>query len=266
MASLNQDLLAEALGAIEKNFPAIKPVRQSTQAEMAAARRAAQAPRDAETAPKVARLAAAPADMSGLTDDQISSLIYTALAFYPKDAGYDLAQEVSTRAHAERTARAEAIKVPLSRGQVALVDEEDFDRVSALSWYANPTSYDPNKFYAVTSVARRTTYLHRFITGAPNNLLVDHRNRNTLDCRRANLRLATRVQNNVNRVDRTTQPFRGLERRDYCRLLWNARIQVAGKVIRSERFATAEAAARAYDAMAREHYGEFAMLNFPAEA
>ncbi len=105
MASLNQDLLAAGL----LNFGRSAPVRpKSTPEQMAAARRAAQAPRDAEMAPKVARLAAAPADMSGLTDDQISSLIYTALALYPKDAGYELAQEVSTRAHAERTARAEA--------------------------------------------------------------------------------------------------------------------------------------------------------------
>lgn len=155
------------------------------------------------------------------------------------------------------------VEVPLSRGQVALIDEADLERVSRHNWHANPTTYDKDKFYAVTSIKGATTYLHRFILEAPKGLLVDHRNRDTLDCRRANLRLATRVQNNVNRLEATTQPYRGIERLPLPTRCWRARIQVKGRQVRLGRFWTAEEAARAYDAAARKHYGEFAMLNFP---
>lgn len=110
----NQTQFAEALaridGALGYTGAARKPVRQSTPAEMAAARAAVQAERDRALAPAVARLAAAPADMSGLLDDQLSLLIYDALSLYPRDAGYELGQEVSTRAHAERARRAASRK------------------------------------------------------------------------------------------------------------------------------------------------------------
>lgn len=106
MANQTQQALAEALAVIDTALKRAEPVRQSTPAEMAAARAAARAGRDAALAPKVARLAAAPADMSSLSDDVISGLIYSALAFYPTDTAYDLAERVSIRAHAERERRA----------------------------------------------------------------------------------------------------------------------------------------------------------------
>ncbi|MFD1755949.1 HNH endonuclease [Rufibacter sediminis] len=37
----------------------------------------------------------------------------------------------------------------------------------------------------------RKVYLHRFIMGAPEDLEVDHKNHQTLDCRRENLECIT---------------------------------------------------------------------------
>lgn len=44
---------------------------------------------------------------------------------------------------------------------------------------------------------------------------------------------------------------------------WQAKIQVNKKNIYLGRFRTAEEAARAYDAAARQHFADFAVLNFP---
>jgi hypothetical protein len=45
---------------------------------------------------------------------------------------------------------------------------------------------------------------------------------------------------------------------------WLARIRVDGRLIQLGYLADEEAAARAYDAAARQHFAAFARLNFPA--
>ena len=44
---------------------------------------------------------------------------------------------------------------------------------------------------------------------------------------------------------------------------WRAQVRKNGKTVWSARFDDLEKAARARDARALEHYGEFAVLNFP---
>lgn len=97
--------LEAALAELDKPRAPRAPVARSTPEQMAYARAAAQAPRDRQLAPLVEKLANIPADLSGLTDSQITGLTYDAITFYPCDAGYELAQAVGRRAHAERDAR-----------------------------------------------------------------------------------------------------------------------------------------------------------------
>jgi len=109
--------------------------------------------------------------------------------------------------------------------------------------------------------------MHREIMQAPAGLLVDHRNRNTLDNRRENLRLATRSQNSCNsRIDKSkaTSQFRGVQ---YWkrRGRWVAKIKHKGKETWLGSFDNEIDAARAYDDAAKKYHGEFARLNLPDE-
>ena len=90
----------------------------------------------------------------------------------------------------------------LSKGQVALVDDDVYEWASQHKW--SPGGGSRGKPYVTRGVylpggKRRTVYLHREIMGAPPGIDVDHRNGDGLDNRRANLRLVSRAQNNQNR-------------------------------------------------------------------
>ena len=100
---------------------------------------------------------------------------------------------------------------------------------------------------------------------APKGLLVDHENGDTLDNRRANLRLATHYQNTCNRrkiKSKTSSRFIGLyfEKRSSR---WVTAIKNHGKKIYLGRFKSEIDAAHAYDEAAKKYHGEFAHLNFP---
>ena len=110
--------------------------------------------------------------------------------------------------------------------------------------------------------------MHRLITNAPKGLMVDHINHNGLDNRRKNLRLCTVSQNNRNRRP-ITRPNKGSKYKgvtfDKKRNLFKAEIQHNKKKYFLGRFKSQIKAAQAYDKKARELFGEFAYLNFPAE-
>jgi hypothetical protein len=155
----------------------------------------------------------------------------------------------------------------LTKGYVAIIDDEDFDRLSQWKWTAVVTGQRIKRVYAYRRALvpgdtprRQALYLHRAILNAPDGSDVDHINGDTLDNSRANLRLATRSQNLANsRRARGVTGFRGvtIDKRDGAFVM-----RCSGA---SKRFATAEGAARAYDAAARQRYGQFAKLNFQDE-
>jgi len=160
--------------------------------------------------------------------------------------------------------------IPLSRGKYTIIDDADFEVVNQFKW-----SYDHHERcdgYAIRVIKsagqpQRSLYLHRFLLGARPGQVVDHINYNGLDNRRSNIRLCMQAQNiHHSRMRSTnTSGYRGVYWNKKSKK-WLAQIRVGpGKKRRFlGLFTDAVEAAKAYDAVAREEHGEFAMLNFPA--
>jgi hypothetical protein len=145
---------------------------------------------------------------------------------------------------------------PKGRGLAMRVSDEDYELMSRIKWYAKVDQDGSVSAQGYVSA-------HSFITGYR---LTDHANGNKLDNTRDNLREATPRQNSWNRGRRSDAQtgYKGI-RWIKSRQRFRARIVVDGKRIYVGWFISAIDAARAYDAMARKHYGEFARLNFPGE-
>lgn len=160
--------------------------------------------------------------------------------------------------------------IPLTKGKVALVDDEDYERMILHKWHAHRSG---SAYYARTNLrienVWRTVYMHRLLLGISDDpaIQADHRNHNTLDNRRLNLRIASRAQNQQNRrsLRVTASGFKGVYMTNK-RKPFQARITVNGKRRSVGYFMTALEAARAYDAKAIELCGEYACLNFPDDA
>src|SRR3972149_1771950 len=132
-------------------------------------------------------------------------------------------------------------EITLTRGYVALVDDDDFSSLSTFKWFAKQNR--DLAVYAARSVGSRTIWMHRIIMDAPTGILVDHINGNGLDNRRSNLRLATHRENCQNRRQRrdSASRFKGVT---FQNGHWRMSIKVDGKYTFRE-FLTESEAARA---------------------
>lgn len=159
-------------------------------------------------------------------------------------------------------------EIPLTRGYVALVDDEDAARVLAISaWYAEVHPRARTVYAAAKSPGtRRTIHMHSVVTGWS---YVDHvdGDGDGLNNRRANLRPATQTQNNGNARRRrdNTSGYKGVYF-DARRGHWAAQISIDGRRLHLGVFADPVDAARRYDAAAVYYFGEFARPNFPEAA
>lgn len=150
-------------------------------------------------------------------------------------------------------------EIKLSRGKVTLVDDTDYEWLSQWRWclccgYAARS--------VGTRINRQRIYMHRLIMNNSLDGEVDHIDRNRLNNQRYNLRAVNRGQNMQNKPTRSKSGFRGVSPHGD---VWEVAITVSGKYIWLGRFRDKVVGARAYDAAAREYYGEHAYLNFPDE-
>lgn len=154
-------------------------------------------------------------------------------------------------------------EVELSQGKVALVDDEDFERVSQFKWYAHRSA--PRSkilWYAVRSLHPGTMRLHTFIL--PGHPMIDHRDNDGLNCQKSNLRPATVSFNNANRRKhkKSSSKFKGVTWYKAIQK-WQVAIGINGKRQHLGYFFDETEAACAYDTAAKKLFGEFARLNFP---
>ena len=154
-------------------------------------------------------------------------------------------------------------EIQLVQGHVALVDDEDYESISAYKWYANIiTRVDGSFSVYVQRNMKKPRSLHRFIMDAPADMEVDHINGNPLDNRRTNLRICSRSENMQNQRHQTggTSKFKGVYWSKHTRK-WRAQISINWKKKHLGLFETEQEAALAYNVAALELHGEFARIN-----
>lgn len=152
----------------------------------------------------------------------------------------------------------------LTRGCVAILDDEDFERVAQYRWQVNKYGYAIRRSEAVDG-KRVPMLMHRIILGVTDkNIHVDHANKNKLDNRRCNLRLATRGQNRANsgKNRNNKSGFKGVyidKRRKKNQ--FSAQIRGNGSIKWLGYFPTPQEAHAAYCKAATIEFGEFARFN-----
>ena len=157
-------------------------------------------------------------------------------------------------------------EIPLTQGQVALVSEIDYDFLNQWKWYAQ-WDFKGQCFYAVRNSKmingkRTRIWMHRLILNAPNDIEVDHRNRNTLDNQRHNLRLDPEKRNQQNRGTQSinTSGYKGVSwHKEHKK--WQVRITSQNKRYHLGYFDVKEDGVKRYNEEAIKLHGEFARLN-----
>jgi hypothetical protein len=153
-------------------------------------------------------------------------------------------------------------QIELFSGDVAVVDDEDWDRLRDLKWFV---IRDLATNYAYTRINRKAVKLHRLIMGVTDpKIQVDHLDGDGLNNRKENLRIATGHQNQGNRrkLKPASSRFKGVCFNKRTKK-WKAQIKRHGKKVHLGTFSDEIAAAQAYDIAAIEYFGAFANLNLP---
>lgn len=159
--------------------------------------------------------------------------------------------------------------IELTKGFIALVDDEDFEAINAMFWHVQPKAKTYYAIGATIANGKRTTRrMHRVIMKAKAEEQVDHINGNGLDNRKCNLRIVDASANAQNRKHYGQQPYKGVKFIQTLKSgeqLWAARISKNRKVETVGYFYSAVEAAKAYDLEASKRFGKNAYLNFKKE-
>ncbi len=154
-------------------------------------------------------------------------------------------------------------QINLNHG-LLLLDDDDADIVSKHKLWSVQVGRKNgvHKVYAQAWINGKSIYVHRLLIGK-SGLEVDHVNGNGLDCRRINLRVASRSQNGANKAALGgSSKYKGVCRANTVSPRWRAWIMVdkVSKYLGS--FRSEIDAAIAYDTAAKSAFGCFAHLNF----
>lgn len=155
--------------------------------------------------------------------------------------------------------------VPLTKGQFAIVDAEDYDRLIGYAWSAawdkTTNSYRAQRRLIDENGKGRTIFMHREVMNVElgDPIQVDHKDLNTLDNRKSMLRKATGSQNCCNKglQDNNASGYKGVSWKE-ANKKWQAEIKCNGKRKYLGLHLTAEAAHEVYKIAAAEMHGEYA--------
>lgn len=166
-------------------------------------------------------------------------------------------------------------EIQLTQGKIALIDDEDFELLNQHKWCADQglVTYYAGRQITIQSQnkaknikrKRTTIYMHRIIleNKLKDNEDIHHINGNGLDNRKCNLQIVTRSQHHMTKKKRKncSSQYKGIHWHKSHKK-WQAQIMINYKRINLGYFNNEIEAAKAYDAKAKELFGEFARLNF----
>lgn len=142
------------------------------------------------------------------------------------------------------------VKVKLNDENYMLCDIEDWERLNGHYWFMNDAGY------AVCETMKTGTLrFHKLVTGTTAEVIIDHINRNKLDNRKCNLRIATASVNAINRglQSNNTTGYKGVYF-DKRRRVWKAWVKVSGKLITLGSYPKKEEAIAARKAGEEKYY------------
>lgn len=156
--------------------------------------------------------------------------------------------------------------IPLRNGLVALVDDEDYERVTQRKWFLKAPHNPKYSFYAHANKRKdgrgAMILLHRLVMNAPDGIEVDHIDGDGLNNQKSNLRLCNRGQNLRNQKIRNPNGLKGVFFRvSRIKKPWAARISIGGRTTAIGYFSNKIDAAISYNISAKKNFGEFARLN-----
>lgn len=158
--------------------------------------------------------------------------------------------------------------IQLTKGYSVMVDDEDYEQLSKFKWHIHKPKIG---LYAIRTVpktdfkGKTSILMHRQIMGVVDNksVLVDHKDRNGLNCQKDNLRLCDHSKNRKNQTPYGASKYLGVTFHPTKRnRQWEGAIVHDKKRKYLGYFENQEDAARAYDEAAKKYHGEFANLNF----
>ncbi len=144
-------------------------------------------------------------------------------------------------------------EIKLTKGQVAIVDDWNFEWLSQYKWFAQ-WSEDTQSYYAACKSGKKI-YMHRLISKTPKGMICDHKNHNTLFNLESNLRNVTPSESNMNRKkyksrlgERCISPHYGS---------FDVRVQKNGKYVFRKTYKTLAEAIIARDNAIKMFYGNY---------
>lgn len=158
------------------------------------------------------------------------------------------------------------VYIELSQEKKAVIDVKDWEKLKKYTWYVTRSGKKGNyRWYASAWIKGKTIRLHRLLFNIIGNKEVDHKNGDTLDNRRENVRVCTRQENCQNR-----KKLNKLCSSVYKGVTWNKRLKKWYAQIRAPDkdrqhslgyFNSEVDAAKAYNKEAMCLFGNYARLN-----
>lgn len=144
------------------------------------------------------------------------------------------------------------LTVVTKNGDVFLADAEDKGKLEKYSWCLSKSGY------AVANINHKVTKMHRYIMDIDDpEIVVDHKNNNTHDNRKCNLRICTARENSMNQSGNEGRELPvGIKKTPNGKYV--ARIMVSRKQIHIGTYSTLNEAVYAREQAEDKYCGEFA--------